>query len=290
MSHPQDHTAALLPCPFCGGTPEFERIGTARQSCIVTCTNCGTRHESSDEGSECGASWNNRLPAASDAGAVPDDTYRMAQDDRATFPAWTVRKLWELKEHYRLLAAPSDAAAPVEAGTARFDMVAHLARQREWSERTFGPGARAKGVVDHIRKELCEIEADPGDLKEWVDVVILALDGAWRSSATPTQIVDAIVAKQTKNEGRQWPDWRTADPDKAIEHDRSGDAALRLPSAGYADYTLHLETALLDCAKVAILHGDGYLCDCIDNTGTRYQSQFLADLLARAQRAADRDA
>jgi hypothetical protein len=164
-------------------------------------------------------------PAASESGAVLDDTYRMAQDDRATFPAWTVRKLWELKEHYRLLAAPSDAPAPVEAGAPRFDMVAHLARQREWSERTFGPGARAKGVVDHIRKELCEIEADPGDLKEWVDVVILALDGAWRSGASPAQIVEAIVAKQTKNEGRQWPDWRTADPDKAIEHDRSADAA-----------------------------------------------------------------
>src|SRR5690606_10548435 len=68
-----------------------------------------------------------------------------------------------------------------------------------------------------------EIEADPGDLREWVDVVILALDGAWRSGATPLQIIEAIVSKQTKNEGRSWPDWRTADPNKAIEHDRSLD-------------------------------------------------------------------
>jgi len=107
---------------------------------------------------------------------------------------------------------------------APFDFLAHLQRQREWSERTFGPGSRAKGVVEHIRKELCEIEADPADLMEWIDVVILALDGAWRAGGSPQQIIDTIVAKQTKNEGRVWPDWRTMPADKAIEHDRSHDS------------------------------------------------------------------
>ena len=62
-------------------------------------------------------------------------------------------------------------------------------------------------------------------LPEWVDVIILGFDGAWRSGATPEQIVAAIVEKQTKNEGRKWPDWRTADRGKAIEHDRSADVA-----------------------------------------------------------------
>ncbi|HCR1387293.1 TPA: DUF550 domain-containing protein [Pseudomonas aeruginosa] len=103
----------------------------------------------------------------------------------------------------------------------RFDL--HLERQRRFSERTFGPGARAAGVVDHIRKELREIEETPGDLAEWIDVVILALDGAWRTGATPAQIIDALLAKQAKNESRTWPDWRTAPADKAIEHDRAGD-------------------------------------------------------------------
>ncbi|NKI68924.1 DUF550 domain-containing protein [Collimonas pratensis] len=105
-----------------------------------------------------------------------------------------------------------------------FDFAAHLTHQAEWSRNTFGPGSRAAGVVDHIRKELIEIEADPGDLKEWVDVIILALDGAWRSGASADEIIAAIVAKQAKNESRVWPDWRTADPTKAIEHDRSHDA------------------------------------------------------------------
>lgn len=101
------------------------------------------------------------------------------------------------------------------------DLEQHLRRQSAWSERTFGPGHRTRGVIDHIRKELIEIEADPLDLEEWVDVVILALDGAWRTGATPAEIVRAIAAKQTKNEGREWPDWRTMSPDEAIEHVRS---------------------------------------------------------------------
>lgn len=39
------------------------------------------------------------------------------------------------------------------------DLIEHLRRQHEWSERTFGPGQRAAGVLDHIRKELKEIES-----------------------------------------------------------------------------------------------------------------------------------
>lgn len=101
-----------------------------------------------------------------------------------------------------------------------FDLVAHIHRQREFSENTFGPGARTAGVIDHIRKELREVENDPTDLNEWIDIVLLALDGAWRSGHSPKQICEAIAKKQIKNEQRQWPDWRTSDPSKAIEHVR----------------------------------------------------------------------
>lgn len=105
-------------------------------------------------------------------------------------------------------------------GIPRLDLLAHLQRQRAFSERTFGPGARSAGVVDHIRKELREIEADPADLNEWIDVVILALDGAWRAGYSCEEVVAALVAKQTKNEAREWPDWRTVPADQAIEHVR----------------------------------------------------------------------
>lgn len=110
--------------------------------------------------------------------------------------------------------------APWIFGPDDFNFHRHLWRQRFFSERTFGPGTRTKGVIDHIRKELHEIEENPLDVSEWIDVVILALDGAWRAGASPQQIIDALVAKQDKNERRQWPDWRTVAPDQAIEHVR----------------------------------------------------------------------
>ena len=88
--------------------------------------------------------------------------------------------------------------------------------------------SRTLGVIDHIRKELREIEADPADVKEWIDVVILALDGAWRAGYEPQQIIDALVTKQAKNEARAWPDWRTMRHDEAIEHVRSAAATVRV--------------------------------------------------------------
>lgn len=96
-----------------------------------------------------------------------------------------------------------------------FDMKA------KWSEETFGPGDRYDRVVKHIRKELAEIEAKPDDLEEWVDVVLLAMDGAWRSAkADGRAFVTALDAKFKKNQERAWPDWRTLAPNQVAEHVR----------------------------------------------------------------------
>jgi hypothetical protein len=127
-----------------------------------------------------------------------------------------------------------------------FDFRAHLQRQREWSGRTFGPGPRTHGVIDHIRKELHEIEAAPTDISEWIDVVILALDGAWRSGASPDEIITALVTKQAKNEARSWPDWRTASPDHAIEHHRADLTTARAESQTVRDEVIRAE---LDAAR-----------------------------------------
>jgi hypothetical protein len=97
----------------------------------------------------------------------------------------------------------------------------HLERQAAWSDATFGPGPRTAGLLDHIASELDEIRADPLDLGEWVDVVILGLDGAWRAGHSPAEIIAAVRAKQARNEARTWPDWRTTDPNRAIEHVRT---------------------------------------------------------------------
>ena len=137
------------------------------------------------------------------------------RDDDERQRVQRVTDLLEANNDY--LQQARDARAALKA---RFDLVAHLKRQRTFSRRTFGPGPRTRGVVDHIRKELAEIEADPADVMEWVDVVMLAFDGAWRAGWEPEQIVAALAEKLARNEARTWPDWRTADPDKAIEHVR----------------------------------------------------------------------
>lgn len=127
------------------------------------------------------------------------------------------------------LPALLDAAAERDALAAKLDAaidVAHLDRQQAWSAETFGPAEVRghRGVLHHIRKELAEIEAEPGDVTEWADLIILAFNGAWRSGHSPADTIAAIKAKQARNEARTWPDWRTADPDKAIEHARALDA------------------------------------------------------------------
>lgn len=116
--------------------------------------------------------------------------------------------------------------------SAGLDLVAHLRRQMAFSRATFGPGERREGVIDHIRKELAEV-AECEDVRaaaeEWVDLVILSLDGLTRALVearphgwedVPGQAATMIARKQAVNEQRDWPDWRTAALDKAIEHRR----------------------------------------------------------------------
>lgn len=100
----------------------------------------------------------------------------------------------------------------------------YYSRQIEWSRETFGPALRTGGVIDHIRKELIEIQAAPHDLSEWVDVIILAMDGFWRHGGTVDELMPRLLAKQEKNMARVWPDWRAMSENEAIEHDRSHDA------------------------------------------------------------------
>ena len=98
------------------------------------------------------------------------------------------------------------------------NITAYLERQRVWSKRTFGPGKRTKGIIDHITKELHEIAASLEDLSEWIDVVILAMDGYWRHGGTPEQFMQDMQAKQNKNFARQWP--APESEDVAVEHIR----------------------------------------------------------------------
>jgi hypothetical protein len=100
------------------------------------------------------------------------------------------------------------------------NLVEFLKRQHEWSRRTFGEGMRTKGLLQHIRKELDEIQAEPCNIEEWIDVAIIALDGAWRAGYSPEEVVAALERKQATNFARRWPSVNEANPDQAIEHIR----------------------------------------------------------------------
>lgn len=124
------------------------------------------------------------------------------------------------------------------------DIIAHLTRQFVFSRATFGPGPRTEGVLQHIEKEIVEVRKElelfnsqdtgspgyGGIALEQVDLVILSLDGLLRSISKMYPLLQAndiadlawrmVVAKQSKNEMRNWPDWRQSDQNKPIEHER----------------------------------------------------------------------
>lgn len=99
-----------------------------------------------------------------------------------------------------------------------FDFKQFIDRKISHSLNTFGPGQRYTGVIDHIKKELIEIEKDPSDLTEWIDVILLSIDGAWRMGYSSEQIIQCLIDKLEKNEKRKWPNWQDADLDKSINH------------------------------------------------------------------------
>lgn len=95
----------------------------------------------------------------------------------------------------------------------------YLERQQVWSEQTFGPGQRTGGITKHIEKEINEVRENPRDLTEWIDVMILAMDGYWRHGGTPDTIMRDLIAKQAENFSRRY--LPPTSEDEPSEHIRS---------------------------------------------------------------------
>lgn len=85
-----------------------------------------------------------------------------------------------------------------------FDLYAWLRQHILWSMETFGDGARTEGLCKHIEKECNEVRASPNDIMEWIDIIILACDGAWRAGYSAREICLALQQKQLINQERQW--------------------------------------------------------------------------------------
>lgn len=94
----------------------------------------------------------------------------------------------------------------------------YVMEHKIWSHETFGEGNHTEGLLQHIEKEVKEIRKLPSDLLEWMDIIILAFDGAWREGYTPEQIVSALIEKQNINKQREWP--KITDPSQPTEHFR----------------------------------------------------------------------
>lgn len=120
-----------------------------------------------------------------------------------------------LEQALQIIGRCTEHAAVVEAGVvveqeierlrAR-DLIAELRDHHiPWSLQTFGGSGRVNGITKHIEKELAEIRLDPTDVTEWIDVVILALDGAWRAGHSAEQVIDALFSKLSVIRGRTYP-------------------------------------------------------------------------------------
>lgn len=84
------------------------------------------------------------------------------------------------------------------------DLEAQLTVLRDWSVGTFGADRSLEYNCRHIESELVEVRADPRDPVEWMDIAILAFDGAMRAGHTPEDVARVFVDKLKVIQGRTY--------------------------------------------------------------------------------------
>ena len=93
-----------------------------------------------------------------------------------------------------------------------------VVERNNWSIATFGPGKCTKGIIEHIKLDLQEIEEEPLDLFEWIDVMNLALDGYFRHGGKPVQLLAMLWVKLSICKSRKYP--KPKSEDEPSEHIR----------------------------------------------------------------------
>lgn len=89
------------------------------------------------------------------------------------------------------------------------DLIEHTKKQVEFSQKTFGKGETTESVIERIKQKLEEVKACPEDLYGWVDIMMLAIDGATRQGWSADRIAQALPDKLAINQRRAWPDWQS---------------------------------------------------------------------------------
>jgi len=93
--------------------------------------------------------------------------------------------------------------------------------QKIWAMKTFGEGMHTAGLLKHIGKECNEIHRAPYDTEEWCDVLILAMEGAWRSGVSPKEVEAILKEKLRKIQLRSYPAATDRVDGEPIEHLRA---------------------------------------------------------------------
>lgn len=125
-----------------------------------------------------------------------------------------------------------------------FDMVEFLERRGHWSLVTFGHGKRLEPLLEHLRRELAEARRKPSDITEWIDIALLAFDGAFRQGHTAHDVVAALLGKQAINEARDWPPPTPGEPTEHVRKEPSaGELQQRIAEAAH-EYERELNYAI----------------------------------------------
>lgn len=90
-----------------------------------------------------------------------------------------------------------------------------------WSLTTFGLGKRTVGNARHIMKELTEIVSEPDDQFEWIDVILIAIDGYMRCGGRSDRLLPDLEIKHFLNTKRAYPFPKTES--EVPEHIREGE-------------------------------------------------------------------
>jgi hypothetical protein len=92
--------------------------------------------------------------------------------------------------------------------------------QSEWSQRTFGADSvrGPVGALRHLQRECDEAIADPSDVIEFADCLILLLDATRRAGHTLDDLVSAAERKAEINRSRTWPSPPPVDDGRPLEH------------------------------------------------------------------------
>lgn len=78
--------------------------------------------------------------------------------------------------------------------------------QSEWSQRTFGSDAvkGPEGPLNHLSKEVQEVLANPKDIEEYADCLLLIFDACRRAGFQYDELRKTVITKHEINKGRIW--------------------------------------------------------------------------------------